>query len=89
MSLAQSTDHQENTNIGCRIVHRNGGAGHGNVSLRASCDIDIVVTRAVVTNILQRLGEKRNQFRIERTGVLSREYTSLALQLESYLGRIV
>src|ERR1700712_992192 len=36
MSLAQSTNHQEDSNVGCRIVDRNRGTGHGDASLRAS-----------------------------------------------------
>ena len=53
MSLAQSADHQANANIGCRIVHSDWGAGHGDVLLGAGGHVNVVVSRAVVTNVLE------------------------------------
>jgi len=51
ISLAQSADHQEDAHIGSSIVDRDGGTGYRNVSLRASRDIDIVVSSSIVTNV--------------------------------------
>lgn len=56
MSLAQSADHQENADIGCRIVDGDWGAGHSDVLLRAGGNIDVVVSCAVVADVLERLG---------------------------------
>lgn len=56
MSLTQSTDHQEYAHISGCIVDRNRGARHSNVSLRTGRDIDVIVSRAIVTNILEGLG---------------------------------
>lgn len=53
MSLAQSADHQENANIGCRIVHSDWGAGHSDVLLGAGGHVNVVVSCAVVTNVLE------------------------------------
>lgn len=70
MSLAQSADHQENAHVGCRIVDSDWGAGHSDVLLRAGSNIDVVVSRAVVTDVLERFRQDFEHLCIERTGVL-------------------
>lgn len=51
VSLAQGTNHQENTHVGGGIVHRNGGAGDSNVLLRAGGNIEIVIPSSIVADI--------------------------------------
>lgn len=70
MSLAQSADHQENSHVGCRIVDSNWGAGHSDVLLRAGGNIDVVVSCAVVADVLERLGQDFEHLCVEWTGVL-------------------
>jgi hypothetical protein len=83
MSLAQSTNHQEDSNVGCRIVDRNRGTGHGDASLRASGNIDVIVSRTIVADILQRLGENCDHLRIERTSVLEAVSGNFASRTEN------
>ena len=83
MGLAQSTNHQENSNISRRIVDCNGGTGHSDTPLRASRNIDVIVSRTVVADILQRLWENSDQLRIEGTGVLEAVSASFTLRTET------
>lgn len=70
MSLAQSADHQENAHVGCRIVDGDWSAGHSDVLLRAGGNIDVVVSRAVVADVLERFRQDFEHLCVERTGVL-------------------
>lgn len=71
MSLAQSADHQENAHVGCRIVDSDWSAGHSDVLLRAGGNVDVVVSRTVVTDVLERFRQDCEHLCIERTGVLN------------------
>lgn len=71
IGLAQSADHQEDAHVGSGIVDGNGSARNCNVLLGTSCHIDIVVSRSVMTDVPERLGEFGEQLGIERTGVLA------------------
>jgi hypothetical protein len=83
MSLAQSTDHQEDANIGCRVVDRNWSTRHRDASLRASGNIDVIVSRTIVADILQRLWENCDHLRIEGTSVLECVSADFASTVES------
>lgn len=91
MGLAQSADHEENTHVGCRIVDSDWGAGHSDVLLCAGSDINVIVSRAVMADVLQRFRQDCEHLCIERTGVLyavSRIARSVGA-INAYLGGVV
>lgn len=71
ISLAQGTNHQENTHVGGGIVNRNGSARNGNFLLRAGGNIEIVIPSPIVADIPNRLRQQGQQLRIEVSRKLS------------------
>lgn len=72
ISLAQRTNHQEDADISGGIVYSNGGARNGNVLLRASGDINVIVSSSIVADVPERLGQECQQFGIKGPGVLAK-----------------
>lgn len=71
IGLAQSADHQKDAHIGSSIVDSHRRARNRNILLRAGGHVDIVVSRSIVTDVPQGLGQHGEQFGVEGAGELA------------------
>lgn len=68
LDVAERAKHEPNGHVGRCIVDCYRRARHRNASLCACADIDVVVSRAVVADVLEALGQRIEQLGIEVSG---------------------